>query len=132
MEKRKEDLMVYLTGAGGYGLLELCTRGYTHWSMLLTGGTCLLLFYRFHKKYRTAPIVVKCLAATGIITALEFLVGCIVNVGFQWQVWDYSNRPFNVLGQICLLFSVLWFLLGVPMSFLCAFLERRFRRFQKA
>ena len=32
-------------------------------------------------------------------------VGCIVNRKLGWNVWDYSDRRFNVLGQICPLFS---------------------------
>lgn len=29
-----------------------------------------------------------------------------------WNVWDYSNMPFNLLGQICLPFTVIWFFLS--------------------
>lgn len=30
----------------------------------------------------------------------------------DWNVWDYSNMPFNLLGQICLPFTVIWFFLS--------------------
>ena len=43
-----------------------------------------------------------------IVTPLEFVTGCIVNLWLGWNVWDYSNIPFNVMGQICLPFSALW------------------------
>lgn len=57
------------------------------------------------------PIVVKCLLGAFIITAVEFLFGCIFNIKYGMNVWDYKNMPLNFLGQICLPFSALWFLL---------------------
>jgi uncharacterized membrane protein len=47
-----------------------------------------------------------------IITILEFITGCIVNLYFKWNVWDYSHLPLNLLGQICLPFSIIWFFLS--------------------
>lgn len=47
-----------------------------------------------------------------IITALEFIVGVIVNLILKWNIWDYSMLPFNILGQISLPFSLIWFLLS--------------------
>lgn len=49
------------------------------------------------------------------------LIGSAVEYGcslFQEMVfgsvsWDYSNRPFNLNGRICLLYSVYWGILGV-------------------
>ena len=29
------------------------------------------------------------------------------------NVWDYSNMPLNVLGQICLPFSLLWVIIAI-------------------
>lgn len=29
-----------------------------------------------------------------------------------WNVWDYSDQPFNLLGQICLSYTLLW----IPLS----------------
>ena len=42
------------------------------------------------------------------ITTLEFLTGCIVNLWLGWGVWDYSNLPGNILGQICPQYMILW------------------------
>lgn len=43
-----------------------------------------------------------------IITVFEFIVGYIVNIHLGWQVWDYSGLPFNLYGQICLYYFLLW------------------------
>lgn len=48
-----------------------------------------------------------------LITLIEFISGCIINIRFNLNVWDYSNMPFNILGQICIPFMILWFFLSV-------------------
>jgi uncharacterized membrane protein len=51
--------------------------------------------------------LLRCLVGCGIITSPEFIVGCIVNRGLHMNVWDYSAQKFNLLGQICPLFSII-------------------------
>jgi uncharacterized membrane protein len=41
------------------------------------------------------------------------MAGIIVNLAFKWGVWDYSQMPYNFMGQICLLYFNLWFLLSL-------------------
>ena len=53
------------------------------------------------------------LIGSGIITVLEFLTGVLVNIVLHLNVWDYSNMPLNVLGQICLPFSLLWVIIAI-------------------
>ena len=43
-----------------------------------------------------------------VITALGFLTGCVVNLWLEWDVWDYSQLPGNVLGQVCPQYFILW------------------------
>lgn len=47
-----------------------------------------------------------------VVTILEFICGCVINLWLNWGVWDYSNMPFNLLGQICLPFSLLCIILS--------------------
>ena len=49
-----------------------------------------------------------------LTTVLEFITGCIVNLRFGLGVWDYSLVPFNLLGQVCLPFSIGWSMLTLP------------------
>lgn len=105
---------IYALGSVGYGLVEILWRGYTHWTMALTGGTCFVLLYRTNIRMAGKKLWQKCLAGSSLITVTEFIVGCVVNLKLKWNVWDYSNLPFNVKGQICLLYSVLWFFLCIP------------------
>ena len=129
MKKRKRRfglLAIFAVGAVGYSLLELLWRGYTHWTMAVTGGVCFSAIYALEKKLRRCELWLKCLAGTAVITAAEFLVGCVVNRGLGWGVWDYSARRGNLLGQICPLFSLIWFALCVVLFPLCALLRIRF------
>ncbi|MBR1456191.1 MAG: hypothetical protein IJ594_03400 [Oscillospiraceae bacterium] len=43
-----------------------------------------------------------------LTSALEFLVGFLLERLFHDKWWDYSQNPFNVKGYICLEFSLIW------------------------
>ncbi len=115
---------VFIIGGIGYGIIEILFRGYTHWSMIITGGICFFIFYIINFKLRNDNIIMRCFLSAIIITTLEFIVGYVVNIGLKWNVWDYSNMPYNIKGQICLGFSGIWLLLGIPMTILAENLRR--------
>lgn len=103
------ELLIFGFGAIGYSIMEILYRGYTHWSMTLTGGLCFWSLYHIYKRMKTKSILKKALVGTAFITVTEFIVGCIVNIYFDWNVWDYSDMYFDILGQVCLFYSFLWF-----------------------
>ena len=70
--------------------------------------------------------LLQCLCGALLITALEFTVGVADNLVMGWNVWDYSDMPLNLYGQICLPFTGLWFLLCIPAFGICRIAERRF------
>lgn len=118
-----EFISVYLLGAVGYGSLEILWRGHTHWSMLLLGGLCFYLIYLIST--RMAEPLWKALIMCGaVVTSLEFAVGCLVNLRLGWDVWDYSDMPLNLMGQICPAFCTMWLLLSVPCIYLSRFLYK--------
>lgn len=128
MEKLKEYGSVYAIGAVGYSIIEILWRGFTHWSMALTGGICFVVIYILNLKNIFSGIMKKCAACSLAITAVEFSVGCIVNLKLKWNVWDYSSIPFNILGQICPVYSVLWFFLAIPLCPFCNYLIKKFHK----
>ncbi len=132
MRKLIEYTAVYSIGAAGYSLIEIIWRGFTHWTMALTGGVCLVFIYALEAADAAAALWKKCLAGSLFITLSELLVGFIVNIRLGWQVWDYSSVPLNFAGQICPLYTLLWFLLCVPVSWLCGFLRRLWRDDKRA
>lgn len=119
-----EMIFVFLIGAFGYGLLELVWRGRTHYSMLITGGVCFFIIYFLNLQYADKGLFFKSFVGMVAITAVEFAVGIVVNKVFQLQVWDYSALRYNVMGQISLLYSVFWFLLGIPLAYLVPWIHR--------
>lgn len=114
MSETQRSAVAFLFGGTGYGLIELLWRGGTHPSMVLTGGACFMIIRRISRKFSRRPVLCRCVACSGAITCVEFFVGCVLNKWLGMGVWDYSDVKFNVLGQICPLYSVLWFLLSVP------------------
>lgn len=127
-ERFIEDLIVFLSGGLIYSLIEICYRGFTHWSMTLTGGACLLFMYRHYAAHPDEGMLGKCVYGCAVITTFELLVGCVVNLLLGWNVWDYSSQPLNLFGQICVMFSAFWFLLSVPAAALCEAFRMRFLR----
>lgn len=120
-----EYSIIYTMGAIGYGLLEMIWRGYTHWSMTVAGGICFVLIYGINARYEDWGLFKKCIASTIAVTVVEFVIGFIVNIILGWQVWDYSGMPFSIMGQVCLGFCGLWFLLCIPMLTFSEFLQKK-------
>ena len=112
---RGKNLAIFGLGAMGYSLLELAWRKRTHWTMAMTGGACLVALCKVNQKMGKRKVLAKSLAGAGCITAVEFAVGCVVNKKLNMGVWDYSDKRFNLLGQICPLYTLYWFLLCIPL-----------------
>lgn len=126
MKKLNFDIFLFSIGGAGYGLIEILWRRYTHWSMVLTGGTCFLMLYKIFKKIADkTKLWQKCLVGSTVITSIEYFVGCIVNIKLKLKVWDYSDMPMNLHGQICLFYSFLWGLLSIPIAALCHFIKKK-------
>ena len=113
MNKLKIIAKYLLLGTIGsiiYMSLEILWRGYTHWTMGVLGGICFICLGLINELLSwETPLVLQMLIGSTIITILEFITGCIVNLWLGWNIWDYSNLPLNLLGQICLPFSILWY-----------------------
>lgn len=106
---------IILMAAGGmlYALFEIGFRGYTHWTMIIVGGLCFYLIGLINEIIPWRMKIWKqCLIGSLVVTTVEFVSGCIINLWLGWGVWDYSDMPFNILGQVCLPFSALWVLLS--------------------
>jgi len=113
-----ERITVFLLGSALYGSIELLSRGWTHWSMLLAGGICTSIMYCITNQI-LMPIWQKWLICAASITTVEFLCGIIFNLHLDWHIWDYSAKPFNLMGQICAAYSIMWLGLSVPGVWLC-------------
>lgn len=98
-----------------YYMIELIWRGYSHYSMFILAGICGISIGLINEllSYEMA-FWKQSLIGTIIVLVGEFVFGCIFNLWLGYNIWDYSNVPFNILGQVCLPFAIAWvFLSGV-------------------
>ena len=92
-----------------YYLIEIIWRGYSHVSMFILAGVCGICIGLINEILSMdTPIWLQAIIGSCIVTTGEFISGCILNLWLGLGIWDYSNMPFNLLGQICLPFSLLW------------------------
>lgn len=113
LKQYRKEIILWFIGGLLYIGIELMWRGYSHWTMFLLGGICFVGMGQINEVIPWCmPLWQQILIGTAIITGLEFLTGCIVNLLFGWNVWDYSGMPMNVMGQICVPYILLW----IPVS----------------
>lgn len=113
MKRITRDSILFLIGGLGYVIIELLWRGRSHITMFFAGGICFLSFLYISQKFATRPLLFKALLAALSVTVTELIFGLIFNVIFKMHIWDYSEMPFNLFGQVCLLFSFLWGLIAL-------------------
>lgn len=108
-----KEFILFLIGGGIYYLFEILWRGYSHWTMFILGGICFVIIGLLNEQYDyNMPLVEQMFSSMIIITTLEFISGVILNIILKLNIWDYSNLPFNLFGQICIPFMIIWFFLS--------------------
>ena len=101
--------ILFLIGAAAYALIEVAFRGYTHWTMAVLGGILFLLLGGLNEWIPwEMPLALQCVIGAVIVTVAEFVAGLILNVWLGLGIWDYSDVPGNILGQICPQFIFAW------------------------
>ncbi|MFL0268674.1 putative ABC transporter permease [Candidatus Clostridium radicumherbarum] len=98
--------MMYFTAEGFW-------RGWTNISMLFVGGLCAVLIgllNEFPKRHKF-KIWQQCLLGTLIIVSIEFVSGVVLNIWLKLNIWDYSKHYGNIRGQVCLTYTILWFII---------------------
>ena len=126
MTKLLRYFTVFAIGGLSYAAIELMWRGRTHWSMVAAGGVCMLLMFEIFGSYQNLSLLKRAIIGACVITIVEFAFGCVLNYWLKMNIWDYSNKRFNLLGQICPMYTVLWGLLSLPVSVLCVRLKNWF------
>ena len=124
MKQLSKYAALFLIGAVIYFEIELNYRYFAgtlpvHWSMPILGGICFILIGGLNEWLPwNMSLLLQSFIGSVVATVAEFISGCIVNIWMGWDVWDYSNIPFNLLGQICLRMSLTWVALSIPAIFL--------------
>lgn len=123
----KEYSTLFAIGTA-YTLVELLWRKRTHWTMGIAGGVCLASIYAAFKRMRKRPKVAKCAVGCAIITSIELVFGYFINRCLGLKIWDYSKKRANFKGQICAKYSVLWFLLCIPIVPMCDAISKKINK----
>jgi uncharacterized membrane protein len=67
--------------------------------------------------FRTSPILVF-IVGTVAASILEFVTGFVMERIYKVRYWDYSDKPFNLCGYICLFNSLCWGVLSILLIYL--------------
>lgn len=110
-------LTLFLTGGMIYYYMEIFTRGYSHYSMIICGGLAMICCGGLNQIFCSMSILSQMVLSALIITVLEFITGYIVNIIFDIGVWSYYYLPYNFMGQVCLIYSILWMFLSLLIIF---------------
>lgn len=104
-----EYLFLLILGGAIYYGIEVLWRGYSHIAMFFVGGMCFILIGLINEVIDWNMVFWKQMIIGDLcVLTLEFAFGVIFNIILKQNIWDYSNLPFNLFGQICLPFAILW------------------------
>lgn len=114
-------------GGSTYCALEVIWRGYSHWTMLVLAAVVFIIVGLLNEVWSwQTSLALQVAAGMALATALEFITGCIVNLWLGWDVWDYSDMPGNLMGQICPQYTLLWAALVLVAILLDDYIRWRF------
>lgn len=81
--------------------------------MFIVGGICFVLVGLVNEIFTwDMPLIQQQAISAVAITIVELLAGLLINCNYT--IWDYRNMPLNVMGQACLPYTILWFVLSCP------------------
>jgi len=117
-------MTLWLWGGFVFYCIELLWRGYSYPSMFVVGGVCFLIIGGINNYLPwSIGLVWQSLIGGAAVTVIELASGIVLNIWLGLGIWDYSHLPFNILGQICLLYSLIWVVLSTVGIFLDDYLR---------
>lgn len=82
-------------------------RGFLYGPICPIYGVGVLLMILFFAPL-AGNLVVFYVTATVVMSAWEYLVGWFLETTTHIKYWDYSDKPFNLKGRVCLQISLCW------------------------
>lgn len=123
-KKVSEGMFFGTFGGCLYYGIEMLFRGFSHWSMFCVGGLVFYfcVFQGVQMQWKEA-LWIQVLRAMLFTVSLEFMAGIIFNKWLHREIWDYSDQPLQLWGQICVPFTILFSGLLVIAIFLGGYLS---------
>ena len=102
--------------------VSVCTgnwvnRGFMRGPVIPIYGTGAVIVIFAVIPFRTSPILVF-IVGTVAASILEFVTGFVMERIYKVRYWDYSDKPFNLCGYICLFNSLCWGVLSILLIYL--------------
>lgn len=103
---------------GFTGIKYATFAGWTSLWMIFVGGFCGLFLglmneFEFSRKI---PYYIRVILGVIIVFIIELLCGIVLNIFLKLEVWNYSNLPLNICGQISILYIPVWLFI-CPLAF---------------
>lgn len=109
MKERLKDIFLFFMFGFIYYGIEIAWRGYSHWTMIGVGGLVGLFASVQNRRIEwQVPFWQQVIRVDLFTLACELVFGFILNILLGLHIWDYSDLPFNIMGQVCLLFALIW------------------------
>ena len=113
-------LYLFWFGGSTYATVEVIWREHSSWTMVVLGGLLFILIGLLNQIWSwDFDLVWQVLIGDLIALIGEFVTGCIVNLRLGWNIWSYEDMPYNLFGQICPQFALLW----IPLVLLAIILD---------
>lgn len=120
-------IVLFLIGGLLFNLVEFLWRGYSFFEMTVVGGLCFVLIGGINELFPwDMALTSQMLLSAAAITVVELGAGLIFNVWLGLGLWDYSDQCYQFMGQVCLLYFNLWFLLSAIGILLDDFIRWKF------
>ena len=68
--------------------------------------------------FAVIPFILVFIVGTVAASILEFVTGFVMERIYKVRYWDYSDKPFNLCGYICLFNSLCWGVLSILLIYL--------------
>lgn len=120
-------IVLFLIGGLLFNLVEFLWRGYSFFEMTIVGGLCFVLIGGINELFPwDMALTSQMLLSAAAVTGVELVAGLIFNVWLGLGIWDYSDQCYQFMGQVCLLYFNLWFLLSAIGILLDDFIRWKF------
>lgn len=96
-------------GGSTYVTVEVFFRSRSHWTMFVVASVVFITVGLLNELFSwETSLIWQVLIGVAMATLVELLTGLVVNVWLGWAIWDYSQMPGNLWGQICPQFAAAW------------------------
>lgn len=117
-------IVLFITFSALYVWIEIMFRNRSDRSMAFLGGFlgCIIGMCNNVIPWSMTLVQQSLIGGFLIVTPMEYIVGKYI-VNQDLSIWDYSNMSWNIDGQICLPFTLIWCIISLGVIILDDYLR---------